>query len=588
MDPQEVILCIILFCMFFVLVKEWLLPELTIFLALSAIILTGILTPQEALNGFSNPGVHTVALLFILGAAVSRSGILNDLVRGILKPEKTLPQILIRLMLPISALSAFMNNTPIVTMLIPTLQKWAVSNEIKPSKLLIPLSYAAILGGTITLIGTSTNLIVQGLLLERNMEGFQLFDFAFFGIPLTLAGILYFVVAGHYLLPERPYSIKHFQEEQHLYIYKFVVNQNSSLAGKTITEAMLRNLNQLFLIEIIRKEKAIIPAPNDEVLQGGDILVFSGNPNGLLQVSNILGLTPYTEEYKGPHANNITTLFEVGISQNSSLINKKIKESHFRSKYNAAIVAVKRKSKQITHGIGNIVIKPGDTLLLLAKTDFIKSWTDSEDFYFISPIDQPKGQSRHAKFAIIGMLSGIIICSIFQVLSIFKLALISTAILLITNIITVSTALKSINWNVIILMGSAIGIGKAVEMTGLAQIAGSFLIEIQYHMGIMGTLILFYLITVALTEILNNLATAAFMFPIGFSISLQLNLDPMMFPMITAIAASCSFLTPIGYQTNLLVYGPGGYKFSDYLKVGLPLSLICMFLTLFLAYSKWL
>ncbi|PWW31931.1 di/tricarboxylate transporter [Cytobacillus oceanisediminis] len=588
MNIDAMILGFILVMMFFVLIKEWLLPEFTVFLSLSALIFTGILTPAEALDGFSNPGVHTVAFLFIFGAAVGKSGILNELVKRILSQGKKLPHILLRLMLPISALSAFINNTPIVTMLIPTLQTWAVSNHIKPSKLLIPLSYAAILGGTITLIGTSTNLIVQGLLLERGLEGFHLFDFAFFGIPLALAGILYFAVAGHYLLPSRPHNIKQFQDEQHLYIYKFAVEKNSPLAGKTIKEAMLRNLNQLFLIEIIRNGRAIIPAPNDEIIQSNDILVFSGNPKGLSKISNILGLAQYTEEHKGNHFNNITTLFEVGISGNSPLVNKKIKESHFRSKYNAAIVAVKRKSKQITNGIGNIVIKPGDTLLLLAKKDFEKSWTDTEDFYFIFSIDHTKDQPRYGKIIIILILFGLIISSFFQLLPVFNLTLIATVILLMTKVLTVSAAIKAINWNVIILMSCAIGIGKAVEKTGLAQMAGEFLINIHANIGIMGTLILFYLLTVILTEVLNNLATAALMFPIGFSISQQLNLDPMMFAMITAIAASCSFLTPIGYQTNLLVYGPGGYKFTDYLKVGLPLSLISMVLTLSLTYLKWL
>jgi di/tricarboxylate transporter len=188
----------------------------------------------------------------------------------------------------------------------------------------------------------------------------------------------------------------------------------------------------------------------------------------------------------------------------------------------------------------------------------------------------------------IGILLGIIFASIFQLLSIFTLALIATAILLLTKIVTVSDAIKAINWNVIILMGSAIGVGKAIEKTGLAHNVAAFLIELQSSLGIIGILICFYFVTLILTEILNNLATAALMFPIGFSISLQLDLDPMMFAMITAIAASCSFLTPIGYQTNLLVYGPGGYKFTDYLKVGLPLSFICMSVTIFIAYLKFL
>lgn len=588
MNIDAFVLSIILSFMFIALIREWLIPEFTVFLVLSALILSGISTPIEALKGFSNPGVHTVAYLFIVGAAVSKSGILHDIVYKTLRQKKSVRHVLIRLMVPVSAISAFMNNTPIVTMLIPTLQNWAIANNVKPSKLLIPLSYAAILGGTITLIGTSTNLVVQGLLVEKGLSGFGMFDFAYFGIPLTLAGILYFVFAGHRLLPERVHNIKLFQDEQHQFIYKFIVEGNSPLIGKTISEAMLRNLNHLFLIEILRSGRVIIPAPNNEIIHSGDILVFSGKPDGVLQASHILGLKLCLEDQEANPANHPAVFYEVGISEKSPLLNKKIKESQFRSKYNAAIVAIKRNGKQTTSGIGNFVIKKGDILLLLAKNDFLKAWTDSDDFYFVFPFINKQKNPPHGKFVIIVILLGIIISAVFQILSIFSLALISAIIVILTKTITFNDAIKAINWNVIIMMGSAIGIGNAVEATGLAKFIASFLIELQSYTGIIGILILFYFVTLILTEILNNLATAAIMFPIGYTIALQSGLDPKMLAMLTAISASCSFLTPIGYQTNLLVYGPGGYRFTDYLKVGLPLSMISMFLTVFIAYWIWL
>ncbi|CAM3868172.1 SLC13 family permease [Aeromicrobium ponti] len=588
MSIDAIVLCIILSFMFFALISEWVLPEFTVFLALSSLIFFKIATPAEALKGFANPGVHTVAFLFIVGAAVSKTGILHDFVHKILNQNKSIQYVLIRLMLPTSTISAFMNNTPIVTMLIPTLQNWAINNNIKPSKLLIPLSYAAILGGTITLIGTSTNLIVQGLLAEKGLSGFKMFDFAYFGIPLTFAGILYFVIAGHRLLPERAHNIKLLQDEQHHFIYKFIVETNSALIGKSIKDAMLRNLNHLFLIEIIRSGKAIIPAPNDEIIQEEDILVFSGNPDSVLQVSHILGLKLSLGDKGNNHSNLPATFLEVGISGKSPLINKKIKESQFRSRYNAAIVAIKRNGKFITSGIGNFVLKQGDTLLLLGKNDFVKTWTNSEDFYFISPINKKHKNIKHEKLVIILILMGIIITSVFQLMSIFSLALISALIVVLTKIITFNDAIKSINWNVIIMMASAIGIGNAIETTGLARFIASFFTEVQSYTGLIGILFLFYFVTLIMTEFLNNLATAAIMFPIGYTLSLHSGLDPKMLAMLTAISASCSFLTPIGYQTNLLVYGPGGYKFTDFMKVGLPLSLICMFLSIFIAYWKWL
>ncbi|MBT2686898.1 anion permease [Bacillus sp. ISL-47] len=586
MNLEAIVVCLVLFSMFIVLIKEWLLPEFTVFLAMGSLILTGILSPKDALSGFSNPGVHTVAFLFILGASVSKSGILDDLLIRFLKDRLSLRSVILRLMIPVSGLSAFMNNTPIVTMLIPPLQTWAITHKIKPSKLLIPLSYAAILGGTITLIGTSTNLVIQGLLLERGLKGFHLFDFSLFGIPLALAGIIYFIAVGFRLLPDRTHSLKMFEDEKENFISKFEVKKDSNLIGKTIIEAMLRNLNQLFLIEIIRKGKTIIPDPYEEVIHGGDILVFSGNPQELIKISELIGL----EHLSGIEENEdkSTLLYEVVISGNSPLINKKIRESQFRSKYHAVIVAIKRKGTHITTGIGNIEMKPGDTLLLLAKSDFPKSWSDSEDFYFLSSSDFKRKQSKKDRVIVAAILTGILMGSIFQILPIYQLTMLAAVSLLLLKTITVTEAIKSINWNVIILMGSAIGIGRAVELTGLGQAVAQILAKLQTSLGVIGILIVFYLITLILTEILNNLATAALMFPIGFSISSQLNLDPMMFAIVTAIAASCSFLTPIGYQTNLLVYGPGGYKFTDYLKVGLPLSFICMFITISLAALKWL
>ncbi|WP_417897211.1 SLC13 family permease [Bacillus haimaensis] len=288
MSLDIIILCITLSCMFIALFKEWLLPEFIIFLALSSLILTGILSPDEALKGFSNPAVHTVALLFIFGAAISKSGILDDLVHSVLKSKKNFGFLLVRMMLPVSTISAFMNNTPLVAMLIPSIQKWSLLNNIKPSKLLIPLSYAAILGGTITLIGTSTNLIIQGLLIEKELSGFRFFEFAYFGIPLTIAGILYFATVGHILLPNRTPNMLNDPNERSKYIFCYLVEKNSPLIGKTIVEAMLRNLNQLFLIQIYRGGKSISPAPNDEVIQSEDILIFSGNPKGALPLVNTL------------------------------------------------------------------------------------------------------------------------------------------------------------------------------------------------------------------------------------------------------------------------------------------------------------
>lgn len=263
-------------------------------------------------------------------------------------------------------------------------------------------------------------------------------------------------------------------------------------------------------------------------------------------------------------------MFEVVISSHSPLLNKKVKESSFRSKYNAAIFAINRKNTQITSGIGNIVLKTGDILLLLTKEDFFNTWKDSEDFFVISPIKVSNKTTRSGKIMVIGILLGFIISFAFQLLSIFQLSLLTAAMILVTHLLSVSEAKRAINWNIIILMACSIGVGEAIEKTGLAQIIASFITPLHSSVGVLGIVFTYYVITMVMTEILNNLATAALMFPIGIPFRNSLHLEPIMFAMITAIAASFSFLTPIGYQTNLLVYGPGGYKFTDYIKSWIP------------------
>lgn len=422
-------LSIILTLMLIALIKEWFPAEMTVLLALTALILTGSLTPDEALSGFSNTSVHTVASLFIVGAAVKDSELIHGLIYRLLKTSKSITSTLFRMMMVTSSFSALINNTPLVVILLPAVQEWAFSNHTRPSKLLIPLSYAAILGGTITLIGTSTNLLIHGLLVEKGLEGFHFLDFAFFGLPLAVAGILYCSIFGHFLLPNR----------------EMVKNEPSLL-------------NQTYKI-----------------------------------------IEPVTGEGRA-HAKKIGF------------------------------------KKAITLSV----------LILM-----------------------------------IGLGS-------FQVLSLYKLSLGAAAVLVLTRTLKSADLIKSINWNVLTLMAGSIGIGKAVESSGLAVFFSTALLLLKDHLGVVGIIVLFYFLTSALTEVLNNLAAAALMFPIGFALAEALFLDPYMFAMLTAIAASCSFLTPIGYQTNMIVYGAGGYKFTDFIKIGLPLSLICMTLTLFITYLIWL
>ncbi|MFC0470065.1 SLC13 family permease [Halalkalibacter kiskunsagensis] len=588
MSLVSITVCGVLILMFISLIKEWYSPELTVFLALSILILSGILPLNEAFEGFANPAVHTIALLMVIAYAAQKSGVVPIVLTKLLGNNKRISIVLLKIMLPVSFLSAFMNNTPIVAMLTPIVQKWGIQHKISPSKLLIPLSYAAIIGGTVTLIGTSTNLLVHGLLQQAGHSGFSMFQFTIIGIPLFLICLIYMMVFGHKQLPNNKNLIETYHATNKEFTIEVKVTPESTWIGKTIKKVNLRALHDVFLIQIIRDHNTITPVPHYEVIQANDTLIFSGNIESIMNLQQIKGLilTTPTEDLTIANKHNDNNLIEVVISHSSPLVNQKIKDTNFRAQYNSVIVAVRKKSQQISSGIGNIVIKPGDSLLLLTGKDFMKSWSNSRHFYLVSDINTPDiSRPKKAKI-IIPTLIGVILLASLQLLPILHASLIGIIVLIVTKSITASEMKKSIDWGILILIASAIGIAKAVETAKIPMIITN-LLDFEKSVNLILLCFLIYFFTLILTEMISNIAAAALMFPIVFSIATQFGYNPELFSMIIAIAASCSFITPIGYQTNLLVYGPGGYKFTDFFKVGLPLSILCMCITVFLSVYIW-
>ncbi|MFA9556959.1 SLC13 family permease [Evansella sp. AB-rgal1] len=588
MSFAAIIVSLVLIIMFISLIKEYLAPEITVFLALSILVLLGVIPLNKAFEGFSNPAVHTVALLMVIAYAAQKSGVVPNFINKILGVNKKISVVLFKLMVPVSMLSAFMNNTPIVAMLTPIVHKWGIQHRISPSKLLIPLSYAAIIGGTVTLIGTSTNLLVHGLLQQTGHPGFSMFQLSLIGIPLLIISILYMIFYGHKQLPNNKDLVDSYQSTSNKYTIEVKVTNESSWIGKTVKQVNLRALHDVFLIQIIRDSHAITPASNYEVIQTNDVLIFSGNIDSILKLNLIKGLKLNTpnEDFHSAYKHLERNLVEVVISHSSPLVNKKIKDTNFRAQYNSVIVAIRKKTRQITTGIGNVVIKPGDTLLLLTGKDFIKSWSNSRHFYLVSAVETSESSQPEKAKIIIPTIIGVISLASLQLLPILQSALIGIIILTLSKSITASEAKKAIDWGMLILIASAIGVANAVEIAGLPILLTN-LFNFEKPVNIMYLCFLIYLATLIMTEIISNIAAAALMFPIAISIASQSGHNPELFAIIIAIAASCSFITPIGYQTNLLVYGPGGYKFSDFFKVGLPLSLLCMFITVFLAVLFW-
>jgi di/tricarboxylate transporter len=588
MSFAAIFISLVLIIMFISLSKEFLAPEITVFLALSVLVLFGGVPLNKAFEGFSNPAVHTIALLMVIAYAAQKSGIIPTIIQKFLGSNKKISIVLLKIMLPVSFLSAFMNNTPIVTMLTPIVHKWGVQHKISPSKLLIPLSYAAIIGGTVTLIGTSTNLLVHGLLQQTGHPGFSMFQLSLIGIPLFVVSLLYMLFYGHRQLPNNQNLIESYQSTSKEYTMEVKVTNESSWIGKTVKQVNLRALHDVFLIQIIRNNNVITPASNYEVIQANDVLIFSGNIDSVMNLNQLKGLILTTPNDNISIVPNRTdqNLVEVVISHSSPLVNQKIKNTNFRAQYNSVIVAIRKKNQRISSGIGNIIIKPGDTFLLLTGKDFIKSWANSRHFYVVSGVETSESSQPEKAKVIIPTILVVIALASLQLLPILHAALIGICILTLTKSITASEIKKSIDWGILILIASAIGIANAVEEVGLSLLITN-LLDFKKPINILIICFLTYLATLIMTEMISNIAAAALMFPISMSIATQFGYNLELLAVIIAIAASCSFITPIGYQTNLLVYGPGGYKFTDFFKVGLPLSLLCMFITVFLAVFFW-
>ncbi len=590
MTAEIAIVAVVLSLMIVGLILEIARPDLVVACALVSLLLTNVLSTEEALRGFANEGMLTVGLLFAVAGAVEQHGGLNWIVSGALGPGRRPRWALLRLMGLVSALSSFLNNTPVVVMFTPLVRDWCRQYGISPSKFLLPLSYATIFGGTLTLVGTSTNLVVHGIMLDHGFTGFSMFTLAVAALPALVLGTLYLVTIGYRLLPERKTAAESFTEHAREYLCELVVEPDSPLIDRTVEEAGLRNLPGVYLIEIIRGKDRIGPVSSYHRIEAFDRLIFTGMIDTIVQLQNQRGLRVETgtdlklEDLQ----NGDAQLLEAVVSHQSSLINRTIKESRFRTIFGAGIVAVHRNQARIRSKVGDIVLRPGDTLLLLADRDFKARYAGSNDFYVISPIQHPRVTSPRKALIATGTLLLMVLLAAFNVLTMFKAAVVAVIVLLLTRTLTFESARKAVHLNVLLLIACAIGVGTALEKTGAAALVANQVVQWTAGAGAVGTLVVLYLMTNLFTEIITNNAAAVLMAPIALATAQKLGVDPTGFLVSTTIAASASFATPIGYQTNLIVYGPGGYRFSDYLRVGLPLNGLYLVVTTAMVSLIWL
>ncbi|MEO1277974.1 MAG: SLC13 family permease [Planctomycetota bacterium] len=533
----------------------------------------GVLSPQDAIGGFANLGLATVAALFVVVTGLKETGAIDWISARLLGKPRSLRSAMGRIAIPVAGMSGFLNNTPVVALMIPAVTDWCKRSRMSPSKLLIPLSYAAILGGTCSLIGTSTNLVVAGMALDEAGLDLRVFDITLIGVPCVIVGLGFLLLFGPKLLPDRGSSSSVMADPRE-YTLEMIVPVGSGLAGRTIEDAGLRSLPGCFLVEVEREGGVMASVGPETVLQANDRLVFAGVVEAIKELQALRGLTPATDQvFKLDSARYRRRLFEAVVSRTSPAAGRTIREGRFRNTYDAVVIAVAREGERLSGKLGDIELKPGDTLLLEADPGFVERHRNSRDFLLVSALED-SAPRRHARAPLaVALLVGMVGVAALGIHEMFAAALVAGIVMVLTRCCTVTEARRSIDWSILIVIGAALGIGRALEVSGAASSISGGILSIAGQNPLL-VLIAIYAVTNMATEAITNVAAVALVFPIALGVSNDLGVSFMPFAIAIMVAGSASFATPLGYQTNLMVYGPGGYRFTDFLRIGLPMNVL--------------
>ena len=554
-------------------------------LVLGALVATGLVRGSEAISGFGNPATITVACMLALSYGVQRTGALNFAANRIIQfAGKSEQKLLFSILTTVGALSAFINNTAAVAIFLPLTLSVARKRNLDASKFLMPMSFAAIFAGTCTLVGTSTNLLIAQLFRDHAGSAIGMFDFAPMGLIFCAAGMLYLLTVGRRLLiPRRTaesltedYQLRHFVTE-------LILRPNSPLLGRTVEEAALSDTFNIQAIEIIRGEQRLLPTDEDARLQRGDILLVQGQSDAFLEMRDTAGvdLRALTVDDRFLEHENFV-LVEAFVSPNSRLVDSTLKEVDFRRTYKANALAIRSHGRTIRQKIGTVRLEHGDSLLILTDRQQLGDLHRTEDFLVLEEL--PFTQLRKDKLPwALGIFIGIILAATFDVLSILEASILGTSLMLLTRCFHSQEIYSNLHWQTIVMLGCLIPLGTAMETTGTARFMAEYLVEGLQAFGPIAVLSGLYLVTTVLTSLMSNTATGVLMLPIALSLGETLGTRPEPFVFCIMFASSASFMTPMGYQTNTFVFGPGGYKFSDFLRVGAPLNLLFWILaTLFI------
>ena len=556
--------------------------DVTALTVLGILLLTGLITPTESVMGFSNPAVIIIATLFVLSTTIQKSGILEYFVLSLNKlATHSLTLGLIVFLIAIALTSSIVNNTAIVAIFMPITIRLAQKYKLSPSKLLIPLSYAAILGGTLTLVGTSTNLLVNSIMQNYgDIKPLGMFEFTKFGVLTLIVGLIYIVTMGNRLLPSRTVTSS-LTKSYHLggYLTEMKISKESPLVDRTCMERSLNHNYDIIVLDILRNSELITSNIRNTKLKEGDILFIRGSVDSFLRLKTIEKLSMLTDEKLNQselvQENNV--LVECLLTNKSELIGTSLMAANFRRRFGSFVLAIRREGTIIRKKLAYIILRAYDTLLVYGSREKVQEMASTGDFIILEELET--SLKKHKLWWLSSILIiAVMLLSALGIVPILKGAIIAVVILLTLKVISPVEAYNSIHWQVIVLIATLIPLGYAIQTSGTADWIGNNIIilvrlfpdQMQPRM----LLALIYLLTIILTETSSNAATAIIVTPIAIVSSINLGLDPRPFIFAVCFAASASFITPIGYQTNLMVYGPGGYKFKDFIRVGFPLSVI--------------
>lgn len=601
--------------------------ELLFLGGLAAVTLGGAIPPADALEGFASPPVLLIGALFAAAAGLQTTGALDWIGGVLLGSARTEEQALRRLAL-VTPVSAFVLNTPLVAMLAPVVIDWCRKNSVSPSRLMIPLSYLVILGGVGTVLGTSTTLVCNAQIAKTRVDivrqveqgrapesllddasEIRLLEIGYVGVPIALAGIGYMLLVAPRRLPNRTDLVEEFGDRRREYLVEMLVQPGCGLVGKTVEQAGLRQLPGLFLIEISRGDEVITPVAPGDLIHAHDRMVFTGVVGTITDLERIPGLVPAADiTYESrPAERTKRRLVEAVLSRTSPIIGRTVREANFRQRYNAAIVAVHRGGERLGRKIGDITLQPGDTLLLQTRSGFVDTHRNSRDFYLVSQIDGSSARRHDRALAATALFLLLLVWLVATSLGaasgssvgwlskdIRPIAAIAVVMAMVgVRCLTIGQARSAIDLQVLITIAAAMGLGGALSHSGAAQWVANVVVGATQMAPVPESVLpwlllaVVYLLSMAMTEAITNAAVATIMIPISIGIAQQAGLSPRPFLMAVAIAASLSFATPIGYQTNLMVMGPGGYQPRDYLRVGGPLQAIIAVLGITLAGLIW-